>query len=152
MRVKIFFWKILQIYKSTSLIPIMTFLSTHCRNWSDNLCSSPWGSRHRISPQCAFCISVSVKYLYAFDKSHILDLAKDSGTRCSNQFVLCSGWESNRHFRKILQVWVNVICHHEMSIKGSVNPDNLSKPDFFVLFTILDVTVYSIITNTNHLP
>ena len=40
------------------------------------------------------------------------------------------------------------ICFKKGSnLKGSVNPATLSEPEFFVFFTILNVNVYSTITN-----
>ena len=38
------------------------------------------------------------------------------------------------------------------SIKGGVNPVTLSEPEFFALFTILNLNVYISITDINHLP
>ena len=35
--------------------------------------------------------------------------------------------------------------------KGDVNPVALSEPEFFILFTILNMNVYIFFTNINHL-
>ena len=40
----------------------------------------------------------------------------------------------------------------KLQFKGGVNPATLSEPEFFVLFTILNVNVYFFITDINHLP
>ena len=36
------------------------------------------------------------------------------------------------------------------TVQGHVNPATLFEPEFFILLTILNVTVYSIISNINH--
>ena len=37
-----------------------------------------------------------------------------------------------------------------LSIKGRVNPATISKPEFCILFTILNMNMYPIITNINN--
>ena len=39
-----------------------------------------------------------------------------------------------------------------MQLRGDVNLTTLSEPEFFVLFTILNLNVYISITDINHLP
>ena len=36
--------------------------------------------------------------------------------------------------------------------KGRVNPATISKPEFYIFFTILNMNMYPIITNINNSP
>ena len=47
---------------------------------------------------------------------------------------------------------VNAWTGMKMLFKGRVNPATISKPEFCIFFTILNMNMYSIITNINNSP